>query len=148
MEIIINNSLCEAVSRGRTAKVKSILIAGANPNQIDTSSWTPLMYASFLGHAIIVKELLQYGALLDYKNKESETALDIAMKWKKKKVIQVLIDMDKKQKLMYLNYQRLLTNNYIINNSKLTEFKISIQQFKLHNMFVDLRCPQLYLITP
>lgn len=50
---------------GRTAAVRMLVGAGADPNATDSDGWTPLAFASRGGHITVVKELLDAGAKVD-----------------------------------------------------------------------------------
>ena len=52
-----------------------LLKAGANPNQVDQHSQTPLTTACVTGAAGCIDLLIEHGAELNYKDKENATAL-------------------------------------------------------------------------
>lgn len=54
-----------ACESGRTAAVRLLLGAHADPNAADADGWTPLAFAARFGHLDIVKELLDAGARVD-----------------------------------------------------------------------------------
>ncbi|XP_026329834.1 kinase D-interacting substrate of 220 kDa B isoform X4 [Hyposmocoma kahamanoa] len=56
--------MCSCES-GRTAAVRLLLGAHADPNAADADGWTPLAFAARFGHLDIVKELLDAGARVD-----------------------------------------------------------------------------------
>jgi ankyrin repeat protein len=54
-----------AAANGYEGTVKTLLDAGADPNQMDFTGWTALHAAAFKGDAKIVTLLLEYGAIKD-----------------------------------------------------------------------------------
>jgi ankyrin repeat protein len=63
---------------GRNLFVTQLLAAKANLNTVDNDGWTPLMRAAGEGHGPIVNLLLSAGADKTVKNRDGETARDIA----------------------------------------------------------------------
>uniref|UniRef100_A0A1I7XCF9 ANK_REP_REGION domain-containing protein n=1 Tax=Heterorhabditis bacteriophora TaxID=37862 RepID=A0A1I7XCF9_HETBA len=49
-----------------------------NPNQKNSSDWTPLLYAAYLGHHAVCSFLIDAGAKLDDCNRRGQTALMLA----------------------------------------------------------------------
>jgi serine/threonine protein kinase len=68
------DSLIDAIHRGRRQTVARKLAAGANPNESRLST-TALMFAAKDGHAGIAADLLKAGAKLDVKDNDGDTAL-------------------------------------------------------------------------
>ena len=75
--------LADAVGKRDAATVRSLLAAGANPNEVDKASiikgWTPLMAAARVGSADIVEALLKAGANVNAATDYGATALDVAI---------------------------------------------------------------------
>lgn len=68
-------TLMKACSKGDLAAVKKILAEGADINAVDSSGRTPLIEASWGGHADIVKFLIEKGADINATDKSGFTAL-------------------------------------------------------------------------
>jgi ankyrin repeat protein len=62
--------------------VEQLIAAGANPNNKNTDSDTPLQYAARFGNLHAARVLLAAGADADVRNSRGETALDLARKGK------------------------------------------------------------------
>ncbi len=73
-------------------KIMQILLNyGAKVNTIDTSSGNAPIHNASAYHSVkVVEELIQAGAEINVKNKEGETPLDMAIKWKNTEVIKFL----------------------------------------------------------
>ncbi len=72
------------------ATVRLLLAKGADVNIAWQAGWTPLMQAALDGTAEIVRELLLHKPDLDATNKEGQTALDLAVQYKRADVIKIL----------------------------------------------------------
>jgi ankyrin repeat protein len=71
--------LHEPARQGDAARITQLLASGAKADgHKDGKGWTPLMDASFFGHADCIEALLAFGANADVTNKSGQTALDIA----------------------------------------------------------------------
>jgi ankyrin repeat protein len=75
-----NIDLISAVSVGDMCAVENILRNNfADVNEINSSGWTPLMYASHYGHFNIIRILTQYSCFVDYQDQmQGRTALMLA----------------------------------------------------------------------
>lgn len=71
-------ALLEAAIKGDTARVKSLLDRGVNPDAKDAEGRTPLTEAAFYGHTEIAKALLDHGANLYAKKNDGQTPLTTA----------------------------------------------------------------------
>ena len=68
-----------AASRGDFRLVQRLLAEGANASAVNSSGWTPLMYASHYGHFGVVRVLLEAGCLVDQREwQDQRTALMLA----------------------------------------------------------------------
>jgi ankyrin repeat protein len=67
-----------AVSANSTGMVEKLLRAGADPNLVQSDSFTPLQAAAFHGNAATAGMLLLFGADPTAKNAKGQTAADIA----------------------------------------------------------------------
>jgi len=84
--------LHHAAYYGHIEIVKLLLMHGAH-NSINAQSCTgstPLYYAVYRNHIEIVKLLVDAGASITLKNKDHETALDLARREKKQEISQLL----------------------------------------------------------
>ena len=52
----------EAAYAGLASAVSTLLKGGVDPNSTDGNGWTPLMYAAYGGHTLVVRLLLEAGA--------------------------------------------------------------------------------------
>jgi ankyrin repeat protein len=70
-------SLVNAVRAGRSPKhIKSMIRAGADPNQMDKDGWTPLHHAALTSdNAEIIKTLVDSGADVNHQNSNGRTPL-------------------------------------------------------------------------
>ena len=67
--------IVKAVREGDEEKVRSALLKGESPNQIDTSGQPLLMVAVVAGHIAVVETLLKGGAIPDTLDKEGYTSM-------------------------------------------------------------------------
>ncbi|MFH4973542.1 hypothetical protein AB6A40_000251 [Gnathostoma spinigerum] len=67
-----------AASVGDAEIVETQLRSGFDPNRLNGSGWSALMYAAYLGHDCVSSLLLQYGASTDLTNENGQTALMLA----------------------------------------------------------------------
>ena len=63
---------------------------GGNPNQTLENGVTALMIAVSTGNAQLAEALIKAGAQIDAKNKDGQTALDLALKNSNPKIINLL----------------------------------------------------------
>ena len=71
--------MCRAARVGDVEKVKTLVKAGQDVNQRDwRKGRTPLIWAAVEGHTDCVEYLIQIGAQLHLKDKDSNTALHLA----------------------------------------------------------------------
>ncbi|KAK9215755.1 hypothetical protein WN944_007761 [Citrus x changshan-huyou] len=71
--------LCEAARNGDIDKVKALIGSGADVSYFDSDGLTPLMHAAKLGHANLVKTLLEAGAPWNALSPSNLSAGDFAM---------------------------------------------------------------------
>ena len=100
------NALCQtplmvAVMKGSLPIVELLLGAGCNPNQQDYSGTTALMLI-WDCDLEITRALINAGADVQLRNKDGETALDIARKKKQGKVM-ALLGLGKPSPVAFLN---------------------------------------------
>ncbi len=95
-------ALVEAAKDGRTERVKSLLIKGANPNTSNEEA-NPLLYAVWQNNPEMVQLFLQYGANVNaaYKGK---TALTEAALIGRFEIVQQLIDNNANPELLSTEY--------------------------------------------
>ena len=74
----ISIALVNAILEGDVVFVTALLDAGADPNIIDETGKTALIYASEKGHSEIVDILLEKGAAVDTEDRTGKTALTYA----------------------------------------------------------------------
>ncbi len=63
------------VKQGDTAKVRSALTAGQDPNAVDDTGMTPLLWATDREHIDIVQTLLEAGSNVNAQDWEGSSAL-------------------------------------------------------------------------
>lgn len=57
---------------------KAQLASGFDPNRLNGSGWSSLMYAAYLGHDLVCATLLKAAATVDLSNPNGQTALMFA----------------------------------------------------------------------
>lgn len=67
-----------AASIGDNEVLEHQLKSGFDPNRVNASGWSALMYASYLGHETVCSTLLNYGASVDSTNPRGQTSLMLA----------------------------------------------------------------------
>lgn len=87
-----SSDLFAAIKSGDTAKVQSMLAAGADPNAGIQAGITALIAAAYAGNAEISKLLLDKGAHINAKNDNGITALMMAAVKGHKEVAELLLD--------------------------------------------------------
>lgn len=70
--------LIEAAMLANIKKMTSLISAGADIDLADDRSWTPLMHAASRNEIAAVELLLRYGANTSTRNKEGQTAAEVA----------------------------------------------------------------------
>jgi hypothetical protein len=81
-QVTTPRSLVDAARKADIARVRSLLTAGADPNEVDNSDikgWTPLMEAVRVGSVDVAEALLEAHANVNATNAFSATPLDIAI---------------------------------------------------------------------
>ena len=73
-----NDSLFWGIEDGNIQSVKKAIKDGANIEMANSDNYTPLMYSCLESNKDITKLLLDYGAKVNAKNKNGDTALSIA----------------------------------------------------------------------
>jgi ankyrin repeat protein/serine/threonine protein kinase len=86
-----NHELFVAARNGDLIKVRIALEKGANPNA-KIYDWTPLHYATQIGHVEIVKLLLERGANPNAKNNDGSTPLHIAAQKGHVEIVKLLLE--------------------------------------------------------
>lgn len=66
-----------AAQKGKTACLRRLLDAQANPDMLDNQNCSPLHWACEKNHKECAEELLKRGAVQDLRNKRGKTALDL-----------------------------------------------------------------------
>ena len=74
----IRSFLISVLTRAECRLVTLLLDNGANPNQSDRDSMTPLLIAAFEGKAAVCEILLENQADVDHTDKEGERALALS----------------------------------------------------------------------
>ena len=87
-----SNLLMIACCNDNTEIVKLLLDKGADPNAVNVSGWTALMYASIVGNIRIVNMLLTHSAATGVTNFHNETALTYASLAGKVEVVKLLLN--------------------------------------------------------
>jgi uncharacterized protein len=83
-------ALIDATQKRNIIIVKTLISAGSNVNVQDRGGFTPLMIASMYGYRNIVIILLKSGAKAKIKSRSGHTAMDFAIKNRRKKVVFLL----------------------------------------------------------
>lgn len=86
-----SDHLSLAVAVGNIEIVRTLIEAGANPNQPDNLGDTALHHAVRLGHMNVAKLLVQQGVPLDARDREGRTPIDIANENGNEEIIEFLI---------------------------------------------------------
>ena len=84
------NDLCYAVHKGDIELVTYLVTHGANVNEASGTGQSPLMFAAMCGNSDLVSELLRLGASVNVKDMYGHTAIDHALKHKRKKIVRLL----------------------------------------------------------
>lgn len=71
--------LMRAAARDNVFEVRLLLVLGADPNAVDASGWTALMYAAGLARKNVVTELRRAGAKLDARSLAGQNVLMAAV---------------------------------------------------------------------
>jgi len=87
-----DEELFEAVWDGNAAKVSKLLRRGANPNARSEHGFTPLHFATAMGHADVARLLLEHGANVNAKSKDGWTPLHLAAYWRRAEVARLLLE--------------------------------------------------------
>lgn len=82
--------LIYASSHGMQEFVERLILAGADPNHVESDGWTPLHFAAVNGYVVVARDLLEAGADPKLKNKKGKTAADLAKDFKKFGVLEML----------------------------------------------------------
>ena len=88
----MDEELFEAVWDGNAAKVSKLLRRGANPNARSEHGFTPLHFATAMGHADVARLLLEHGANVNAKSKDGWTPLHLAAYWRRAEVARLLLE--------------------------------------------------------
>lgn len=101
-EVNYGNSLLHlSVFAKKKLNTEQLLRAGLNPNVVNSRKTPPLAIAAGEGDTTTAKLLLQYGADIDIKNIDGENALDIAKKYKKQDMTELLTQALYKKACLY-----------------------------------------------
>jgi hypothetical protein len=84
--------LTYAAMQGNAELIKSLIAAGAKPEEASDDWGTPLMMAAAKGDLASMTELLKAGAKVDDRNKWGETALIMAVRFGSADKVQALLD--------------------------------------------------------
>lgn len=87
----MNEELLEAVKRNDTARVQSLIEAGANVDAADSNGFTPLILASVRGYDAIVELLIRAGASVDTADNGDATPLLVASSKGRSSIVERLI---------------------------------------------------------
>jgi ankyrin repeat protein len=88
----IQSALITAARFGNRPAIRTLVDAGANPNQpAGVNSWPPLMHAIHKNRPAAVKELLNAGADVNYIGSNGGTALTMAAGYGYADIVQVLL---------------------------------------------------------
>ena len=88
----IQDWLAQAAEMRDRARVKALLVNGANVDSATESGMTPLMYAASSGSAEIVQILLDGGAQVNLKRNDGLTAIDLASFYGQMDVVLLLLE--------------------------------------------------------
>eukprot|EP00611_Tribonema_gayanum_P010743 TRINITY_DN2082_c0_g1_i2.p1 TRINITY_DN2082_c0_g1~~TRINITY_DN2082_c0_g1_i2.p1 ORF type:complete len:185 (+),score=42.06 TRINITY_DN2082_c0_g1_i2:142-696(+) len=84
--------LMAATCNNKPADIVTLLLEGANMEGRSSGGYTPLVFAARLGHAEVVKLLLDRGAYVDAATDVGDTALLLASKWGHADICSLLLD--------------------------------------------------------
>lgn len=84
--------LCEASRNGDLDKVTALINSGTDVSYFDTDGFTPLMHAAKLGHAAVVKALLEAGAPWNALSPSHISAGDLAMEEGHQETFEILLN--------------------------------------------------------
>ncbi|KDP41645.1 hypothetical protein JCGZ_16052 [Jatropha curcas] len=84
--------LCEASKNGEIDKVRALVSSGADVSYFDSDDFTPLMHAAKLGHAAVVKALLEAGSPWNALSPSNLSAGDLAMEEGHQEAFEVLLN--------------------------------------------------------
>lgn len=94
-------ALMWALSTGNSAIINALIKAGASLNKADNEGFTPLMEATMHDLHDIVQYIIQHDPSTIYaKDRYNRTALDIALKMGRKKIIDLLTPLQKRPTLL------------------------------------------------
>uniref|UniRef100_A0A0K0EXK5 NAD(+) ADP-ribosyltransferase n=1 Tax=Strongyloides venezuelensis TaxID=75913 RepID=A0A0K0EXK5_STRVS len=97
----------------------------ANPNATNSTKWTPLMYAAYLGHTSICELLIKKGALLNSQNQKGQTALMLASTCGHDQTVKLLIKEGAEVNKQDCNGQSALYYAVSSSQSSTTEYLLS-----------------------
>jgi hypothetical protein len=83
-------ALFNAILKGRTAVVQSLLTQGVNVNVRTVSGKTPLMAAAYKGYTDIIQLLVENGAEVNMKDSRGDSALKIATRGGFTRIVDIL----------------------------------------------------------
>jgi ankyrin repeat protein len=84
--------LLDAARKNDLAKAHELLDSGTDPNAKGIYVYTPLMWASKMGHVELARLLLQKGANVNAKTEDSRTALMVAAQAGRVEIVRLLIE--------------------------------------------------------
>ncbi|KAF2324289.1 hypothetical protein GH714_011716 [Hevea brasiliensis] len=84
--------LCEASRNGDIEKVTALINSGADISYFGNDGFTPLMHAAKLGHAAVVKALLEAGAPWNALSPSNISAGDLAMEEGHQEAFEILLN--------------------------------------------------------
>uniref|UniRef100_A0A7E4W2J8 SAM domain-containing protein n=1 Tax=Panagrellus redivivus TaxID=6233 RepID=A0A7E4W2J8_PANRE len=90
-EEFIELDACTAASLGWEF-IEHLSPSKLTPTEMNTSSWTPLMYSAYLGHVKVCEYLCKNGASLEAVNEAGQTALMLAASCGSKEMVALLVE--------------------------------------------------------
>lgn len=87
-----SEQLCEAAKNGDTERAKTLINAGADVSYFDSDGLTPLMHGARLGHAAVVRALLEAGAPWNALSPSNFSAGDFAMETGHQEAFEILLN--------------------------------------------------------